>query len=227
MTRPRTKLAVFDCDGTLVDGQADVCWAMERAFTRAELLPPEPALVRRMVGLSLTVAVRELAPGLDEGKAREVTEFYKSSFRARREEGLLDEPLFDGIAELLARLHEAGWSLAVATGKSDRGLAACLAVHGIADLFVSLQTADRHPSKPHPAMLEAALFEAGAQPEEAVMIGDTSFDMQMAAAARVPAIGVAWGYHDPSELLATGARGVAGTAGELAELLAELLERPS
>lgn len=219
MTRPRTRLAVFDCDGTLVDGQADVCWAMERAFARAGLAPPDPALVRRMVGLSLPVAVRELAPGIDEARARDVTEFYKSSFRARREEGLLDEPLFDGIADLLARLHAGGWSLAVATGKSDRGLSACLAVHGIADLFVSLQTADRHPSKPHPAMLEAALFEAGAQPEEAVMIGDTSFDMQMAAAARVPAIGVGWGYHSPSELLATGARGVAGTAGELADLL--------
>jgi len=214
-----SRLAVFDCDGTLVDGQADVCWAMERAFSRAGLAPPDPALVRRMVGLSLPVAVRELAPGIGEALARDVTEFYKSSFRARREEGLLDEPLFDGIANLLARLHEGGWSLAVATGKSDRGLAACLAVHGIADLFISLQTADRHPSKPHPAMLEAALFEAGARPEEAVMIGDTSFDMQMAAAARVPAIGVAWGYHGPEELLATGARDVANTAAELSAML--------
>jgi phosphoglycolate phosphatase len=220
VTGSHTKLAVFDCDGTLVDGQADVCWAMERAFTRARLAAPDPVLVRRMVGLSLPVAVRELAPDIAEDKAREVTDFYKASFRARREEGLLDEPLYDGIGELLARLHRDGWSLAVATGKSDRGLAACLAVHGIADLFVSLQTADRHPSKPHPAMLEAALFEAGAQPGEAVMIGDTSFDMQMAAAARVPAIGVAWGYHSPSELLATGARQVAGTVEELGEMLA-------
>ncbi|MFW5633659.1 MAG: HAD hydrolase-like protein, partial [Erythrobacter sp.] len=130
------RLAVFDCDGTLVDGQADVCWAMERAFTRAQLAAPDPALVRRMVGLSLPVAVRELSPGIEEGKAREVTEFYRSSFRARREEGLLDEPLYDGIADLLARLRASGWSLAVATGKSDRGLAACLAVHGIADFFV-------------------------------------------------------------------------------------------
>jgi phosphoglycolate phosphatase len=175
-----------------------------------------------MVGLSLPVAVRELAPDLDEGQAREVTEFYKSSFRARREEGLLDEPLFEGISDLLARLHAGGWSLAVATGKSDRGLSACLAVHGIADLFISLQTADRHPSKPHPAMLEAALFEAGAQPDDAVMIGDTSFDMQMAAAARVPAIGVGWGYHAPEELHATGARDVAATVADLGVMLESL-----
>ncbi|MEQ8827647.1 MAG: HAD hydrolase-like protein, partial [Parvibaculum sp.] len=78
MSASGTRLAVFDCDGTLVDGQADVCWAMERAFTRAGLAPPEPALVRRVVGLSLSVAVRELAPGIDEARARDVTEFYKS-----------------------------------------------------------------------------------------------------------------------------------------------------
>ncbi|MEO1105637.1 MAG: HAD hydrolase-like protein, partial [Pseudomonadota bacterium] len=103
-----TRLAVFDCDGTLVDGQADVLWAMDKAFTRANLTPPDPGRVRRMVGLSLGVAVRELAPGIDEGKRRDVTEFYKSSFRARREEGLLEEPLYDGIADLLRALHGNG-----------------------------------------------------------------------------------------------------------------------
>lgn len=217
------KLAVFDCDGTLVDGQADVCWAMERAFTRAGLAVPDVAAVRRMVGLSLPVAIRHLAPDLDEAQNRAVTEFYKSSFRARREEGLLDEPLYDGIAELLTALHDGGWSLAVATGKSDRGLAACLATHGITDLFASLQTADRHPSKPHPAMLEAALFEAGAAPHQAVMIGDTSFDMLMARSAGVRALGVAWGYHAPAELLASGALSVADTAADLAQALEETL----
>lgn len=218
-----TRLAVFDCDGTLVDGQADVCWAMERAFERAGLTPPDSNRVRRVVGLSLPVAVRHLAPQLDEREMREVTEFYKSSFRARREEGLLHEPLYDGIAELLAALHADGWSLAVATGKSDRGLTACLAGHGLTDLFVSLQTADRHPSKPHPAMLEAALFEAGAQPAEAVMIGDTSFDMQMAVAAGVRAVGVAWGYHPPEELRATGAADVAEQVADLNSLLERAL----
>jgi phosphoglycolate phosphatase len=217
------KLAVFDCDGTLVDGQADVCWAMARAFTRAGLAAPDPQMVRRMVGLSLPVAIRHLAPDLGEEQNRAVTEFYKASFRARREEGLLDEPLYDGIAELLAGLRDSGWSLAVATGKSDRGLAACLAAHGIADLFVSLQTADRHPSKPHPAMLEAALFEAGAAPHQAVMIGDTSFDMMMARSIGVVAIGVGWGYHGAGELLASGAAAVVETADALAAALEETL----
>lgn len=223
MTRQPVRLAVFDCDGTLVDGQADVCWAMERAFTRAGLVAPDNQAVRRIVGLSLPAAVRSLAPSLSEEQNRAVTEYYRSSFRARREEGLLDEPLYEGIAELLRALHADGWSLAVATGKSDRGLAACLASHGIADLFVSLQTADRHPSKPHPAMLEAALFEAGAQREEAVMIGDTSFDMLMARSIGVAAIGVGWGYHGAHELIASGAGRVAETAADLAAALEDTL----
>lgn len=218
-----TRLAVFDCDGTLVDGQADVCWAMERAFTRAGLAAPDNHAVRRIVGLSLPAAVRSLAPTLSDDQNRAVTEYYRTSFRARREEGLLDEPLYDGIADLLRALHGAGWSLAVATGKSDRGLAACLATHGIADLFVSLQTADRHPSKPHPAMLEAAMFEAGALPQEAVMIGDTSFDMLMAKSIGVAAIGVGWGYHGTAELIASGAREVVETAAALLAALEETL----
>jgi len=209
------KLAVFDCDGTLVDGQADVLWAMNRAFELARLPLPDAGQVRRMVGLSLPVAIRELAPQAEHSVQLEVTENYKTAFRTRREAGLLHEPLYEGIAELLRDLHAKGWSLAVATGKSDRGLTACLAAHGLSDLFISLQTADRHPSKPHPAMLEAALFEADMQPAEAVMIGDTSFDMQMARAARVRAIGVAWGYHPPEELTATGADYVARTVTDL------------
>jgi phosphoglycolate phosphatase len=217
------RLAVFDCDGTLVDGQADVCWAMERAFTRAGLQAPNNHAVRRIVGLSLPAAVRALAPALADDQITAITEFYRSSFRARREEGLLDEPLYDGIAALLRELHGAGWQLAVATGKSDRGLAACLATHGIADLFVSLQTADRHPSKPHPAMLEAALFEAGADRAEAVMIGDTSFDMLMARSAGVRGIGVSWGYHAPAELRASGAVTVADNVAMLAQALEEAL----
>lgn len=210
-----SKLAVFDCDGTLVDGQADVLWSMARAFESAKLAAPDPFEVRRMVGLSLPVAIRALAPEEDEAKQREIVDLYKNAFRTRREEGLLHEPLYEGIAELLRNLHARGWQLAVATGKSDRGLTACLAAHGLTDLFVSLQTADRHPSKPHPAMLEAALFEAAAQPRDAVMIGDTSFDMQMAVAARVRAIGVAWGYHDKHELIASGADTVADDMADL------------
>ena len=213
------KLAIFDCDGTLVDGQAAVCEAMEAAFAEAGLPAPDRAAVRRIVGLSLPQAVRVLAPDAEPERQAAAVEAYKAAFRATRDEGRLEEPLYPGMADLLRELQAAGWTLAVATGKSGRGLAACLTGHGIANLFASLQTADRHPSKPHPAMLEAALGEAGATADEAVMIGDTSFDMAMARAAGVRGIGVAWGYHTGAELLEAGAEAVASTREELRVLI--------
>ena len=213
------KLAIFDCDGTLVDGQASICEAMEAAFAAADLPAPDRHTIRRIVGLSLPQALRMLAPDASEDQHAIALETYKHAFRTSRINGTLEEPLFDGMAELIERLTEAGWSLAVATGKSDRGLTSCLAAHGLIDRFVSLQTADRHPSKPDPAMLEAALIEAGATPDEAVMIGDTTFDIVMARTAGVRAIGVDWGYHSPEELLAEGAEAVATSCEHLEQLM--------
>lgn len=213
------RLAVFDCDGTLVDGQDAICSSMEEAFATAGLEAPHRNAIRRVVGLSLPYALRELAPDASDEARASVVEGYKQAFFNRRSEGVLHEPLFEGMADLLGRLSADGWLLAVATGKSDRGLHSCLDTHGIKHHFVSLQTADRHPSKPHPAMLNEALAEAGSTPGETVMIGDTSFDIEMARAAGVRAVGVAWGYHEPRELLAAGAAGVAETMKELEELI--------
>ena len=213
------RLAVFDCDGTLVDGQAGVCNAMDAAFAAHGLPLPDRHQVRRSVGLSLLQAVRTLLPEADDELCRGIDAAYRSAFRAAREGGDLVEPLYPGMRALLDALREAGWALGVATGKSDRGLAHCLAVHGLSDHFVTLQTADRHPSKPHPAMLEAALFEAGASAHDAVMIGDTAFDMALGGNAGVRALGVDWGYHDPAELMAAGAAAVARDPAHLLELL--------
>jgi phosphoglycolate phosphatase len=121
----------------------------------------------------------------------------------------VQEPLFEGVLELLDRLEDEGWLLAVATGKSDRGLRMCLEQHGIHARFVSLQTADRHPSKPHPSMVEQAMAEAGAAPETTFVVGDTSFDMVMAVAAGATGVGAGWGYHEPQELIEAGAAAVA------------------
>jgi HAD superfamily hydrolase (TIGR01509 family) len=129
-----------------------------------------------------------------------------------REEGL---GLLDGVAEAIETLHAKGWLLGVATGKSDRGLAHILAHHGLAHRFVTLQTADRHPSKPHPSMIEAAIAEADAAPETTAMIGDTSFDILMARAAGAHAVGVAWGYHTVHDLLQSGAHHVVEHAAAL------------
>jgi phosphoglycolate phosphatase len=213
------RLAVFDCDGTLVDGQAAVCDAMDAAFAAHGLPAPDRHLVRRSVGLSLPQAVRALLPEADEALQQGLDQAYRGAFRAAREAGQLVEPLYAGVRELLDALRDHGWLLGVATGKSDRGLEHCLAMHGLSGHFVSLQTADRHPSKPHPAMLEAALFEAGALPEHAVMIGDTAYDMVMAVNAGVRALGVDWGYHTPAELSEAGAETVARDPLHLLELL--------
>jgi phosphoglycolate phosphatase len=213
------RLAVFDCDGTLVDGQASICDAMEAAFAAFGLAPPGRNEIRRAVGLSLPQAAQRLLPDATAARHHEIAEAYKVAFRDARTEGRISQPLFDGIPEALDGLRAAGWQLAVATGMSERGLSHCLAMHGISDRFVSLQTADHHPSKPHPAMLEAALLEAGAEPAQAVMIGDTMFDIHMAIDAGVRAVGVAWGYHAPAELIEAGAEHVAATPGELAEYL--------
>lgn len=213
------RLAVFDCDGTLVDGQANIVSAMDRAFAACGLPSPDRHQVRRMVGLSLPQAIRGLAPDADENLRSALDTAYRDAFRMAREAGELVEPLYDGIAALIEELAGAGWTLGIATGKSDRGLAHMLATHGLARHFVTLQTADRHPSKPHPAMLQAALAEALVEPARAVMIGDTQYDMAMAVSAGVRAIGVDWGYHDAAELHAAGAAAVARDPVHLRELL--------
>lgn len=213
------RLAVFDCDGTLVDGQAAVCTAMDAAFAAHGLPRPDHHLVRRSVGLSLPQAVRALLPDADDDLRQGIDLAYRDAFRAAREAGELVEPLYAGVREVLDALLDDGWLLGVATGKSDRGLEHCLASHGLSRHFVTLQTADRHPSKPHPAMLEAALFEAGAMPQHAVMIGDTAYDMVMAVNAGIRALGVDWGYHTPAELVDAGAEIVARTPLHLLDLL--------
>ena len=214
------RLVVFDCDGTLVDSQANICRAMDECFTRAELPPPDPARTRRVVGLSLVEAMEAMLPDGSPELHRTLAEDYKTAFqRLRGRGGLADEPLFPGVAELLSDLDAAGWLLGVATGKSDRGLLLCLDHHGLRPRFVTLQTADRHPSKPHPAMVELAMAEAGAAPETTAVIGDTSFDMAMARNAGALAVGIAWGYHPPGELRAAGADYVAETADEVRNIL--------
>lgn len=213
------RLALFDCDGTLVDSQHNICLCMEDAFARAGLVPPGRMETRRVVGLSLIPAIRMLVPDLHTDLHIQLAEDYKSAFQRLRGSGLIDEPLFDGIAETLDALEADGWMLGVATGKSDRGLDLCLRHHGLRERFVTLQTADRHPSKPHPSMAREAMAEAGAMPETTVMIGDTSYDMAMGVAAGARSLGVEWGYHPGNELLAAGAFHVVSHPGELKEAI--------
>ncbi len=203
------KLAIFDCDGTLVDSGHTIFVALKRTLEERGLSVPPAEVCRRVIGLSLVEAIAGVVPDLPPAEHVELAEAYKRHFIAMRAAGEVQEPLFGGVLELLDALEEDGWLLAVATGKSDRGLKHCLDLHGIHARFISLQTADRHPSKPHPSMVLEAIADAGASAETTIVVGDTSFDMRMAAAAGARGIGVAWGYHDSEELLAAGAAAVA------------------
>ena len=215
-----TRLAIFDCDGTLVDSQANICLAMEHAFGEAGMVPPPRNAIRRIVGLSLFEIMRALLPDADDAVHSDMVERYRASYLALRNNGLEHEPLYDGMGELLSDLYDNGWLLGVATGKSDRGLERCLDFHGIKGLFATLQTADRHPSKPHPSMIHQALADAGLA--DAVMIGDTVYDIHMGVAAGCKTIGVGWGYHPLNELRVAGADHIVETMDELHTVLKDM-----
>lgn len=203
------RLAIFDCDGTLVDSGANIHSALSEAFAEHGFEIPPQQVSLKVIGLSLVEAMAALLPQAEPAEHVVLAESYKRHFQRARFEGRVEEPLFEGIPELLDQLERDGWLLAVATGKSDRGLAVCLDCHGYTGRFVSLQTSDRHPSKPHPSMVEQAMADAGAVPGTTIIIGDTAFDMAMAVAAGATGIGAGWGYHAPEELLAGGAIAVA------------------
>lgn len=221
----RLRLAVFDCDGTLVDSQHAIVACMREAFRAHGRAAPEEAAVRRVIGLSLDEAVWRLSA--EESAVPLIAKSYRQAFLAMRAEPDFHEPLFVGVTSALQSLESAGLLLGIATGKARRGLLATLERHGLAGRFVTLQTADLNPGKPHPAMLLRAMAETGVEPERTVLVGDTSFDMQMARGAGTRAVGVAWGYHAPDELKAAGADRIAERCEDLAGCVLGLLQGES
>jgi phosphoglycolate phosphatase len=194
------RLIVFDVDGTLVDSQADILAAMGAAFAAVGVDAPSREEILGIVGLSLDVAVARLAPQADHAR---MVEAYKDAYATLRSRtgAAQSSPLYPGARALLDRLlGEPETLLGVATGKSKRGLDKLVEAHGLEHFFVTRQVADFHPSKPHPSMLQQAMAEAGCAAAQTAMIGDTSFDMQMAQAAGVHGIGVTWGYHPRAAL---------------------------
>lgn len=214
MTAPR--LFLFDVDGTLVDSQNAIVAAMSGAYRRIGVSPPSRRATLSIVGLSLNEAVARLSPELGAADQAAVVEGYRQTYVDMRNAGEETAPLYDGVRELLLTLNQTPENLlGVATGKARRGLDHVIAVQDLGGLFVTLQTADFHPSKPHPAMIAAAMAEAGTDAGTTVMIGDTTFDMDMAAAAGCMAIGVTWGYHPADALRGAGAAHVVDTVAEL------------
>lgn len=214
------RLIVFDVDGTLVDSQHHIHAAITEAFEDAGLPVPTLAEVHGIIGLSLPVALARLRPELSPEAVARIVAAYKGSFRAKRLRD--DAPLYPGARDCLDALaRRDDLILGVATGKGRRGLDAMLEHHGLTRHFATLQCADDHPSKPHPGMVLGAMAEAGTSPGATMMVGDTTFDIEMARAAGVPGLGVAWGYHPPEALRAAGAAGIAPDFAALAGMIAD------
>ena len=219
------RLVLLDCDGTLVDSQQAIVSAMTAAWLAAGLPPPDPLEVRRLVSLPLTDAIAQLLPSGEDWFIKRLAGLYRDAFyRERHHTAYESEPLFPGVREALATMQASGLDLGIATGKSFKGLITVLERHGLMDTFVTLQTADRGLGKPNPDMVFRAQEETGSAPAQTVVVGDATFDMEMACRAGVSAIGVAWGYHTVHDLEAAGARRIAHHWDELPQAVLDIMD---
>lgn len=211
-------LIIFDLDGTLVNSEAIILGTQVEAFRRCGRVHPGREAGLGIVGLTLDIAMARLA-GLDEPDDL-LTETYREVFTAMRLQQATDpslaEPLYPGVAETLVELkRRAGLKLGIATGKSRKGAEFFVERHGWQDLFDTVQSADDAPSKPHPGMVLRAMAETGAAPERTAMVGDSSFDIEMAVAAGVMPVAVSWGFQPAATLVSLGARHVLKDFSEL------------
>ncbi|WP_375058433.1 HAD family hydrolase [Zobellella sp. DQSA1] len=191
------QLVIFDWDGTLMDSVARIVSSMQAAASECGLPMPEAAAVRHIIGLSLQQAFPLLFGPLPAGQADTLLAVYRRHYM---ELNSTPSPLFDGVADTVMDLHRDGYRLAVATGKARAGLDRVLEETGLGRYFHALRGADQARSKPHPLMLEQILNELQLSPGQAVMVGDSSYDLAMAEAIGMDRIGVTYGVHDHEKL---------------------------
>ncbi len=221
-------LIVFDCDGTLIDSQDLIVQAMNNTFDREGMVNPQREKTLSIVGLSLVEAMQIMAPEVSEADHVRLANGYRSAFGDLIADASRKEPFYEGAEETIRRLAARDdVVLGMATGKSQRGVRRILEQHNMEGCFVTIQTADDAPSKPHPAMLHQAMAEAGASPQNTIMIGDTTYDLEMARAAGTHPIGVAWGYHPEEHLAPLSTQSIMRDFKELNILLESLIREKS
>jgi phosphoglycolate phosphatase len=194
----RFKLLVFDWDGTIIDSTGLIVHSIQSACRDLGLVVPTDDAARYVIGLGLQPALSHLLPGVDQQTYPLVSQRYRYHYLA----GDHEAPLFGGVADLLQQLRLRGHTLAVATGKSRAGLDRSLRHVGLTALFDATRCADETFSKPHPAMLHELMVDLVVSPQQTLMIGDTTHDLDMAANASVAGLGVGYGAH-PAEQLRT------------------------
>ncbi|MDY6921696.1 MAG: HAD-IA family hydrolase [Pseudomonadota bacterium] len=194
---PDYKLIVFDWDGTLMDSLSRIADCMQAAARDLGLEPATEQQVHGVVGLALDLAIQQLHPALAPEQLLGMQERYAQHYVTAE---TTPSPFYQGVPELLTELRQRGKLLSVATGKSRKGLERVFAAHAVGHWFHSSRCADETRSKPEPDMLLEILDYHGMKPRQALMVGDTTFDLEMARRAGVDAVGVTWGAHDITRL---------------------------
>ncbi len=220
----RLRLAAFDLDGTLLDSANSIVTGVMACWEACGFPLPEPDDVRRIIGLPWEESVQRLLPGAGDAEFAEIRAYHESVARGERPKPPRNQTLFPGVLEMLDAVEEAGYLLAIITSRSGRRLSELLEAQDIAKRFVSLKTTDNGPGKPNPSLMLQTLNETGVDKQDAVMIGDTTFDILMACNAGTASIGVSWGVHEPDELRDAGAQQVAETMEELLPAMTRLIQ---
>jgi phosphoglycolate phosphatase len=210
------ELVIFDWDGTLMDSTGVIASSLQRACDDVGIAVPSESDARFVIGLGLEDTFKHVAPGLDEDTRERLSARYRHHFLTRENE----MPLYEGVREMLAELHGRGKRLAVATGKARRGLDRVLDSTGLRPWFEATRCADEGFSKPHPDMLLMLLDLTGVEPRRALMVGDTTHDLELAANAGVDAVAVSYGAHNAALLETRAARARCSSVAELHRWLA-------
>jgi phosphoglycolate phosphatase len=196
MKPKKYQLIIFDWDGTIINSQAHILTCMKNAMQDENLPAPDDESIRHIIGLSLDRAILALYPHLDHATVDRISNHYRRHFFADSNQS----ELFEGVAETIQDLHASGYFLAVATGKGRRGLDLALKNTGLEPFFHITRCADETRSKPDPMMLDEILTDLDLQADKAIMVGDTSYDLDMATNIRMDSIAVTYGMHDRQHL---------------------------